>query len=283
MSVTEVKEYSWMFLAAIVLLQASATICENCPTEHENEGKHSLHRQRPLHDSLEFLIKLTNATGCLGMAAKLRVFYMGNNFTVINWYKVRLSANRSVPEHETIVTGRGKFHMISAEAKEEDDYYLFICNLTFEDSGEYIIELKNNVGSVSRSTFVSVFDCGNNEVTSKTPAGHLPTWIYVLCGLLPMCLFSLFGLFCIKRRMRKRRSRRQDVVHENPIYNQIPPADPIPIILPAFGPELEIAQQNLLLEHLLGEGAFGKVYRGSFICDDRSYVVAIKMLKGWSW
>lgn len=89
----------------------SVLFAENCPTEHEIQGKHSLHRQRPLHDSLEFLIKLTNATGCLGMAAKLRVFYMGNNFTVINWYKVRLSANRSVPEHETIVTGRGKFHV----------------------------------------------------------------------------------------------------------------------------------------------------------------------------
>lgn len=139
--------------------------------------------------------------------------------------------------------------MISAESKDEDDYYLFICNLTFEDSGEYIIELKNNVGSVSRSTFVNVFDCGKSnaidKVTSKTPAGHLPTWIYALCGLLPMCLFSLSGLFCIKRRrIRKRRSRRQDVVHENPIYNQIPPADPVPIILPAFGPELEIAQQK---------------------------------------
>lgn len=137
--------------------------------------------------------------------------------------------------------------MISAEAKDEDDYYLFICNLTFEDSGEYVIELKNNVGSVSRSTFVNVFDCGTdiNEVTSKIPAGHLPTWIYALFGVLLMFLFILLSIYCIKRRrMRKHRRQRQDIVHENPIYNQIPPAEPIPIILPAFAPELEIPLQK---------------------------------------
>lgn len=84
---------------------------ENCPIENEAQGQHSPHRHRQPHDSLEFLIKLTNATGCLGTAAKLRVFYVGNNFTVVKLHKVRLSANRSVSEHEMIDIDKRKFHV----------------------------------------------------------------------------------------------------------------------------------------------------------------------------
>lgn len=62
------------------------SIADLCP-DGKKDGLQQPNKLPHQSDSLGFLVPPKNATRCLGQAAKLRVFFLGDNFTQVNLYK----------------------------------------------------------------------------------------------------------------------------------------------------------------------------------------------------
>lgn len=159
---------------------------------------------------------------------------------------------------------------------------LFIHNLTKADAGEYSCIVENIHGSVSRATQVVVLMKTVPLLERVTQVTHGPNQqsfngtVQLAVVVISVAVFLTFLLIVTLSVWRHQKKKRR-CSKENPLYSDIEQYPLIP-----FDPDVEFPRHCLTLGAPIGEGAFGRVYKGYAIGlrgGDDVTIVAVKMLK----